>query len=93
MRTDLWRYTEWVNFDYTTSTPLWNTSHGVELYSHRGDPTASASNPDRRPKFGNPASFDDFENENLAGHPDLVAIQAQLSRQLRAGPWGPHITP
>ena len=34
VRTPEYRYTEWVDFDYKSATPLWNTSHGVELYEY-----------------------------------------------------------
>ena len=38
MRTDKYRYTEWVPFDRKTITPSWNDLHGVELYDHTIDP-------------------------------------------------------
>lgn len=38
VRTDRYRYTEWVEFSYTTYKPDWNTVYGVELYYHLNDP-------------------------------------------------------
>ena len=39
MRTDRYRYTEWVSFDPTTFKPVWTSPlEGVELYDHRDDP-------------------------------------------------------
>ena len=31
MRVDTWRFTEWVAFDYNTSTPNWSVLYGREL--------------------------------------------------------------
>ena len=44
---------------------------GTELYTHEGDDGMV------------PAAFDDFENTNLAGHPDYENVQKQLTAQLR----------
>ena len=38
MRTDRYRYTEWVKFNRKTVTPSWNECSGVELYDHAIDP-------------------------------------------------------
>ena len=38
MRTDRYRYTQWVKFDKKTYTPQWEKSVGVELYDHGVDP-------------------------------------------------------
>ena len=117
IRTNEWRYTEWVDFVYNTSTPLWNTSkkYGVELYSHANDPTSSKANANANanakanananvisnsnvnvkiaPDFGALESFNDFENENLAGKPEHAQVQAELQQLLHSGPWKPDIKP
>ncbi|CAH1796282.1 unnamed protein product [Owenia fusiformis] len=38
MRTDRYRYTEWVTFNTTTSTPDWDLMFANELYDHSIDP-------------------------------------------------------
>ena len=38
MRTDKYRYTEWVGFDRKIGKPIWDDLHGVELYDHVKDP-------------------------------------------------------
>ncbi|KAH3842148.1 iduronate 2-sulfatase-like [Dreissena polymorpha] len=38
IRTDQFRYTEWVQFDNTTNTPDWTVNSGTELYDHDIDP-------------------------------------------------------
>eukprot|EP00927_Polykrikos_kofoidii_P031394 TRINITY_DN26_c0_g2_i2.p1 TRINITY_DN26_c0_g2~~TRINITY_DN26_c0_g2_i2.p1 ORF type:complete len:737 (-),score=84.45 TRINITY_DN26_c0_g2_i2:169-2379(-) len=37
IRTDVWRYTEWVRWNGTTLEPDWSTFVARELYSHEGD--------------------------------------------------------
>ena len=64
------RYVEWVRWNGTSLTPMWNQLHSQELYDHKGD-NGAWTNPDR------------FENVNLAksAEPALVAnLSAQLHR-------------
>jgi hypothetical protein len=82
MRTDRWRYTEWVAWNGSTLSPCadgsgasgvpctWNTLRAAELYDHEGDdaPWTDA---------------DKFENVNLVGTTDKSVVAA-LSKQLRA---------
>lgn len=66
VRSDRWRYTEWVKFDYARGVPLFNSSLGAELYDHSGDAEAD---------------FDAFENANVAAsHPEVVAELAAALR-------------
>lgn len=71
IRTDRYRYTEWVQRprpDNTTTAPAANPMNGkivgFELYDHQADPD---------------------ENVNLAGQPEFKETVAELSRQLHAG--------
>ena len=58
MRTDRYRYTEWVKWNGTDLKPEWSNQIGVELYDHQND---------------DEADFDAFENENIASkNPDVV---------------------
>ena len=89
MRTDAWRITEWVAFDYLTGTPDWSNVTGTELYSHIGDPTAYGVD-GRKPAFGADDTFDSFENVNLAENPAYADWPLQyLKGMLRNGPWLP----
>ena len=38
VRVDNARYTEWVGFNFTTFTPIWDQVNGTELYDHSKDP-------------------------------------------------------
>ena len=68
MRTDDYRYTEWVKWNGTKLKPEWDKQVGVELYSHVGD-------------TGN--DFDAFENENIASkEPDLVKKLSEQLHQI-----------
>lgn len=51
MRTDRYRYTEWVKWDGKALKPDWDNVLGKELYDHQGDTEND---------------FDAFENDNLA---------------------------
>lgn len=51
MRTDRYRYTEWVAWDGDKLQPIWDKRVGVELYDHQGD-------------MGD--DFNTFENVNIA---------------------------
>lgn len=72
IRTDDWRYTEWVAWDGAKLHPIWDTVNATELYDHRGCTEEPGCN----------ADFDRWENENVAG--TQPAVEATLSRQLRA---------
>ena len=37
MRTDRWRYTEWVGWNGTNLSPIWNALRASELYDHIDD--------------------------------------------------------
>ena len=71
VRSDQWRYTEWVAFNNTLALPDWTALYGVELYSHQASPV-----PD--------ATFD-YDNVNVAADPAHAALVANLSIALRAG--------
>lgn len=71
MRTPEWAVTEWLRWNGTALRPIWEESVGVELYSHAGNSGIG------------PASFDDFENVNLAGSPDHAKIEAKLRARLK----------
>jgi iduronate 2-sulfatase len=70
MRTDRYRYTEWVKWNGSALRPIWGVQEAAELYDHQGDDGAW-TNPDK------------YENVNLvkSASPDLVV---QLSTQLHA---------
>ncbi|KAL3917966.1 MAG: hypothetical protein SGPRY_006193 [Prymnesium sp.] len=70
MRTDRYRYTEWVRWNGSTFEPRWDALEAVELYDHLHD-KGPWTDPDR------------FENVNLAATsaPDLLA---SLSAKLHA---------
>ena len=69
MRVNAYRYTEWVAFDYTTTSPVWAYVYGVELYDHSAAPV--------------PTSWD-METVNVAGWPEHEALVQELHRQLVA---------
>ena len=71
LRTDGWRYTEWLPWNGSALQPQWGAPLvGAELYNHTGDAGTS---------------FDGaFEVVNLASEPAYAGIRAQLSAQLRA---------
>ena len=57
MRTDDYRFTQWVKFDRTTATPMWSEVWGTELYDHSQSSTFFndeninlANNPDMKDK-------------------------------------------
>ena len=72
VRTDTWRYTEWVGFDPVAgkiAQPI--TYYGKELYSH-------VLNPVPLPNF-------DCDNDNVVGEPQHAALLVNLSATLHAG--------
>ena len=78
VRTDTWRYTEWVAFDNANAVADWDVLYGRELYSHEDAPV-----PD--------ASFD-YNNHNLAFEESYQELVANLSAVLRAG-WREQLPP
>ncbi len=70
IRTDQWRYTEWLWWNGTAQAPAFDRpAVGVELYDHAGD---------------DGTDFDGtFEVSNLAGQVQYAPVQAQLAAQLR----------
>merc|ERR1712146_417093 len=68
MRTDRYRYTEWVRWNGTTLSPNWSDLYARELYDHSKD-------------LGHWTDPDDFENVNLVPSADPALI-TQLSRQM-----------
>lgn len=70
LRSNRWRYTEWLRWDGWTETPHWNEGPvAVELYDHFGD---------------DGSDFDAFENENLAQSPVFAPVASQLATLLRS---------
>ena len=70
MRTERYRYTEYVVWNGTTLSPIWEQLKATELYDHAGD-DGPWTDPDR------------FENVNLA-KTAAPALVKQLSVQLHA---------
>ena len=70
MRTDRYRYTEYVVWNGTTLSPVWDQLKAAELYDHEGD-DGPWTDPDR------------FENVNLAKTASPALVK-QLSAQMHA---------
>merc|ERR1712066_996491 len=70
MRTDRYRYTEWVRWNGTTLSPIWSDLKAVELYDHKDD-------------VGAWTDADKYENVNLVKTTDPAIVSA-LSKQLRS---------
>ena len=68
IRTDLYRYTEWLRWNGTILKADWSQVVGVELYDHSGDEDIS---------------FDNYENINVADQPTYSTIRNQLHQQLK----------
>merc|ERR1712059_125192 len=68
MRTDRYRYTEWVQWNGATLSPEWSQLRARELYDHKED-------------LGPWTDPDGFENVNLANSSD-PGLVAELSAQL-----------
>lgn len=68
IRSDDWRYTEWVHWNKNTTGPIWDNVVGQELYNHTGDYGASidAATP----------------TKNHHGNPSLAQVEAKLQKQL-----------
>jgi len=70
VRTDGWRYTEWVAWNQSTLAPIWATVAAQELYDHRGEPTF-------------PTDFDLGENVNVVSNESFAPTVQQLSNIIR----------
>jgi len=70
MRTDNYRYTEWVRWNGTDLTPIWSDLKAAELYNHTEDNGAWTD-------------ADKFENVNLVTTADKDLVSA-LSKKLHA---------
>ena len=68
MRTDRYRYTEWVGWNGTSLSPIWEELKAAELYDHKEDTGAWTD-------------ADKYENVNLVKTTDKQVV-AQLSAQL-----------
>lgn len=70
LRTDRYRYTEWLQWNGTSLSPLWDAPLvGMELYDHEGDDGTTFDGP--------------YEVVNHAGDPAYAAQKAQLAAMLR----------
>ena len=72
VRTQEWRYTEWLRFNGTALHGDFGAVVAKELYDHRGDD-------------GGAHDWDMFENENVADGAQHAALLAQLSALLKLG--------
>ena len=70
MRTDRYRYTEWVGWNGTSLTPIWSKLRASELYDHQLDTGAWTD-------------ADKYENVNLVATSDKKLVE-RLSKQLHA---------
>ena len=70
MRTERWRYTEWVGWNGTALAPIWAQLKAAELYDHLGDDTAWTN-------------ADKYENVNVVST-TAVSVVSALSAQLHA---------
>lgn len=70
MRTDRYRYTEWVRWNGSTLSPIWSDLKAAELYDHKDD-------------VGAWTDADKYENVNLVKTVD-PSIVAGLSKQLHS---------
>lgn len=73
LRTPEWRYTEWVEWNGTSLSPIWDRSVGTELYPHKADGTCDTSG-----KIND--CMDNWENSNALGKYSHIA--ANLSKTL-----------
>jgi len=72
VRTEGWRYTEWVVWNRSSLSPLWEEAlAGAELYDHTATPPY-------------PTDFDQSELENMVNRSELAPTVTSLSALLRA---------
>merc|ERR1711948_175796 len=69
-RTQQWRYTEWFQFDYNTSTTNFNKTIARELYDHTDDAGDD---------------FNKYDQINRADDPSLKDVVAEHAKIVRAG--------
>jgi iduronate 2-sulfatase len=69
-RTTEWRYTEWVAWNQSSLTPIWENVTARELYDHRGETTY-------------PTNFDAGELENVVDRQEYAHVAANLSALVR----------
>eukprot|EP01084_Bolivina_argentea_P255053 428899_1 len=70
MRTNNWRYTEYIDYNLSIAMPKWNVVFGVELYNHSND------------IYGNENDMDSYENENLAYYPQYQSVVETMHNKL-----------
>ena len=70
MRTDRYRYTEWVGWNGSSLSPIWSELKSAELYDHMND-TGAWTDPDK------------YENVNLVTKVEKGIVE-MLSTQLHA---------
>ena len=71
VRTNDWRYTEWVSWNGTTLQPKWDVVNATELYDHRIVPNTGTIDGD----------FDGWENANVAEQFRNVTAKLKLVLQ------------
>lgn len=71
LRSDKFRYTEWVGWDGASLKPVWTKWFGNELYDHSSEPPTGAD-------------FNSYENVNVVNDPQHKELVATLSTALRA---------
>ena len=79
MRMNGWRYTEYVEYNWTTAQPMWDKGNfGVELYRHSEDMEND---------------WNSYENHNLAYDAEYSQQIESLHRELvEKWPYGPNFT-
>jgi len=70
VRTEDWRYTEWLVWNQTALLPFWDQVHARELYDHRNESSY-------------PTDFNVGENENVANRPENAAVITMLSQMIK----------
>ena len=73
VRTEDWRYTEWVGWNGSTLQAEWGALNATELYDHR---TVVGGPPD--------GDFDGWENINVAEASGNAGVVTQLSELLHS---------
>merc|ERR1711879_1084199 len=71
VRTDVWRYTEWVAWNGTTLKPIWDQVVARELYDHRDE-------------VHYPTNFDAGEKDNVVNNSSHAAVVTELSQMIPA---------
>ena len=71
LRVNAWRYTAWFQFDWDSTTPVWDAIVARELYSHIGDK-------------GDSHSGETFEWENVVQDTSMKPLVDELHANLTA---------